>query len=189
MNVKDFVQYIPNAIPVDLCKTVVDSYKQSTSWRQHSWYNPKENALKHYSHDCEIVAPHDDKNISTQSTDIVFDITKQYIKEYCQKFNVAGMIKNHTYPRLNRYKVGTHMSPHFDHIQSIFDGEEKGIPILSTIGNLNRDYLGGELIFFRKDMLRMNIGDLVIFPSCFIYTHEITIVESGCRYSYVVWSY
>jgi len=81
------------------------------------------------------------------------------------------------------------MSPHFDHIQSIFDGEEKGIPILSVIGNLNRNYVGGELKFFRQDMLLMNVGDLVVFPSCFLYTHEVTAVEQGTRYSYVSWAY
>lgn len=192
MNIKDFVQYIPNALPIDLCDKIVETYQKSSIWKSHSWYNPKENKVKHYSNDCEILAPHECielENVSTQYVDSLFEITKKFITNYCQQFDVQGMIKRHTYPRLNRYQIGTHMSPHFDHIQSIFDGEEKGIPILSAIGNLNRDYKGGELVFFRKDMLRMNVGDLVIFPSCFIYTHEVTTVEDGARYSYVVWSY
>ena len=38
------------------------------------------------------------------------------------------------------------MRKHFDHIHSIFDGQYKGIPVLSFIGILNNNYLGGELV-------------------------------------------
>ena len=38
------------------------------------------------------------------------------------------------------------MKEHQDHIHSIFDGNEKGIPILSIVGNLNDDFEGSEFI-------------------------------------------
>ena len=187
-DLKDYILYLPGFLPVDLCASVVDTYADSKSWKQHSWYNPKEDRFNQYSHDCHILAPHEAEETEGMAN-YLHAATGEAIKQYCEKFTVNGMIKNRTYPRLNRYDVNTHMSPHFDHIQSIFDGEEKGIPILSVIGNLNRTYVGGELKFFRQDMLLMNVGDLVIFPSCFLYTHEVTPVEQGTRYSYVSWAY
>jgi hypothetical protein len=192
MMLKDYILYLPSFLPTGLCNQTVARYENSKSWKEHSWYNSKENRFNHYSHDCHILAPYDARDtegINSDLSDHLWSATKEAVNQYCEKFNVTGMIKNHTYPRLNRYNVGTHMSPHFDHIQSIFDGQEKGIPILSVIGNLNRNYEGGELLFFRNDMLRMNVGDLVVFPSCFLYTHEITSVVKGSRYSYVCWSY
>ena len=191
MNVKDYIEYLPNFLPLELCAQVLSAYSNSKNWKTHSWYNPKEDTFKNYANDCEILNPLDDveTGISQEYVDHLYLAAQAAVKFYCEKHGVSGMIKKHTYPRLNRYKTNTHMSPHFDHIQSIFDGKDKGIPILSVIGNLNRDYEGGELLFFRKDMLRLNVGDLVVFPSNFIYTHEITPVEKGTRFSYVCWSY
>ena len=39
--------------------------------------------------------------------------------------------------RFNKYIKGTQMRTHYDHIQSMFDGTMKGIPILSIVGLLN----------------------------------------------------
>ena len=37
------------------------------------------------------------------------------------------------------------MRQHHDHIHSLFDGQEKGIPVLSFILNLNDNYRGADL--------------------------------------------
>ena len=80
------------------------------------------------------------------------------------------------------------MENHCDHIHSMFDGERKGIPILSIVGVLNDDYEGGELIMFDGDKtISTKKGDLLIFPSNFLYPHRITPVTKGPRYSYVSW--
>ena len=36
----------------------------------------------------------------------------------------------------------------FDHIHSIFDGNIKGIPVLSVVGLLNDNYEGGDFVMF-----------------------------------------
>ena len=81
------------------------------------------------------------------------------------------------------------MQNHCDHIQSMFDGERRGIPILSIVGILNDDYEGGELIMFGDKKIDTKKGDLWIFPSNFLYPHEITPVIKGVRYSYVSWAW
>ena len=86
-----------------------------------------------------------------------------------------------------RYFPGQTMQNHCDHIHDIFDGERKGIPTLSIIGILNDDYEGGELIMFEDKKIDTKKGDLLIFPSNFLYPHKVTPVTKGVRYSYVSW--
>jgi len=90
---------------------------------------------------------------------------------------------------LNRYTPGTTMRTHIDHIHSLFDGRQKGIPVLSMIGILNEDYDGGELVFFDDYKIKTKTGDLIIFPSCFLYPHAIEEVTKGTRYSFVSWAW
>ena len=78
------------------------------------------------------------------------------------------------------------MALHADHIQSIFDGEKKGIPILSILGVLNNDYEGGEF-YLIDDIIDLKKGDVIIFPSNFMYPHKVEPVTKGTRYSYISW--
>jgi len=80
------------------------------------------------------------------------------------------------------------MRMHYDHIHSLFDGIHKGIPVLSFIGILNEDYTGGELII-NNQKINSKTGDIIIFPSCFLYPHEIKEVKKGTRYSFVSWGF
>ena len=78
------------------------------------------------------------------------------------------------------------MALHADHIHSIFDGERKGIPILSVLGVLNDDYEGGEFVLI-DEKIDLSKGDIIIFPSNFMYPHKVEPVTKGTRYSYISW--
>ena len=77
--------------------------------------------------------------------------------------------------------------PHCDHIHSLFDGERKGVPILSIVGALNNDYTGGEFIMWNEEKIELPAGSVMIFPSSFLYPHEVRPVITGTRYSFVQW--
>ena len=79
------------------------------------------------------------------------------------------------------------MNLHCDHIHTIFDGQRKGIPTLSLLGSLNDNYEGGDLILFDDFKIELEKGDLIIFPSNFLYPHRVEPVISGVRYSYISW--
>jgi len=81
------------------------------------------------------------------------------------------------------------MSKHCDHIHSLFTGNIRGIPILSIVGVLNDDYKGGEFIMFDNYEIKFKAGDLIIFPSIFLYPHLVKPVKKGIRYSFVSWCY
>jgi predicted 2-oxoglutarate/Fe(II)-dependent dioxygenase YbiX len=53
---------------------------------------------------------------------------------------------------------------------------------------LNDEYEGGEFAFFgRQMMIRSGKGSAIIFPSNFMYPHEIMPVTKGTRYSIITW--
>ena len=78
------------------------------------------------------------------------------------------------------------MALHADHIHSMFDGERKGIPILSVLGVLNDDYEGDEFVLI-DEKIDLSKGDIIIFPSNFMYPHKVEPVTKGIRYSYISW--
>ena len=81
------------------------------------------------------------------------------------------------------------MKEHCDFINSIFDGNIKGIPTVSVVGVLNDEYTGGEFVMFEDKEIKLNAGDILIFPSTFMYPHRVDPVKKGVRYSYVSWVY
>ncbi len=113
------------------------------------------------------------------------------IKEYIDRLDFkwfAGWT-GYTGLKFNKYTKNTTMKKHCDHIHDIFPGDPKGVPILSMVGLLNNDFEGGKFIMFEDKEIKLKQGDLIIFPSSFLYPHEVTPVKKGTRYSYVSWVY
>jgi len=81
------------------------------------------------------------------------------------------------------------MENHCDHIHTMFDGTRRGIPTLTVMAALNDDYQGGELVMFEDQPIELSTGDVIIFPSNFLYPHKIEPVTSGVRYSFVSWCF
>ena len=121
--------------------------------------------------------------------DFIIQNLHSTILEYIKSFKFDWFTKWEGYSGLKfiRYFPGQRMRNHCDHIQQIFDGSKKGIPILSIIGILNDDYEGGDLIMFEDKTIKTKKGDILLFPSNFLYPHEIAPVTKGVRYSYVSW--
>ena len=121
--------------------------------------------------------------------DFIVEKLRPAIGEYVEnlKFHWFGGWEGYTAIKFIRYHQGQEMVTHCDHIHSMFDGVRKGVPILSLIGILSNDYEGGELTFFEDKKIDTEKGDLLIFPSNFLYPHKVTPVTKGTRYSYVSW--
>ena len=53
---------------------------------------------------------------------------------------------------------------------------------------LNDNYVGGEFSFFNNQKkYDLKKGDLIMFPSNFMYPHEVLPVTQGVRYSIITW--
>ncbi|MED5270628.1 MAG: 2OG-Fe(II) oxygenase, partial [Pseudomonadota bacterium] len=114
---------------------------------------------------------------------------------YNQKFawpkseRTQQIMNKFTAVRFNRYQPGQIMRQHIDHIHSIFDGKEKGIPVLSFILNFNDDYEGADLFFWDNTAFKLGKGDIIMWPSNFLYPHGVTEATKGKRYSGVTWAW
>jgi hypothetical protein len=75
---------------------------------------------------------------------------------------------------------GHHFNIHADHGPAY-------VTTVSIVAYLNDDYEGGELHFPRFDLtIKPNKGDVVLFPSTFIYEHSSELMVSGTKYSVVI---
>jgi predicted 2-oxoglutarate/Fe(II)-dependent dioxygenase YbiX len=69
----------------------------------------------------------------------------------------------------------------------MFDGQRKGIPILSVLGALDDGYKGGEFVMWEDTVIDMPKGSVMVFPSNFMYPHKVNEITEGVRHSVVSW--
>ena len=189
-NIEHYIFHKKNFLDEKYCKNCIKELDKN-EWKQHDWYQYKTDSFD------AISGNNEPENIKQDwfSPEVAkideFIIQKLHstILEYVEsfKFNWFGGWNGYSQLKFIRYHPNQTMQNHCDHIHDLFDGEIKGIPILSIIGVLNDDYEGGELIMFEDKKIDTKKGDLLIFPSNFLYPHRIAPVTKGVRYSYVSW--
>ena len=189
-NIEHYVFQKENFLDEKYCENCIDELNKC-DWEKHEWYTPRTDLLNEISGDNEPEILNTEifsKNIK-EINDFIIQKLHSVIKEYIEslKFDWFDGWTGYSSIRFNRYSSGQTMLSHCDHIHDMFDGERKGIPILSIVGILNDDYEGGELIMFEDKKIDTKKGDLIIFPSNFLYPHKIAPVTKGVRYSYVSW--
>jgi hypothetical protein len=114
------------------------------------------------------------KNIWTECyealSNAVYDYCLEYNMHELQYWEVMNFVK---------YGAGQHFGEHTDHGYSY-------TATTSVVGYLNDDYTGGEIYFRLQDLkYKPEAGDVVIFPSNYIYPHTALPVENGIKYSLV----
>ena len=183
--VKDYIS-ITNYLTDDQCQKLIRLCKDKV-WTPHEWYNNQLHNAEKGSTDCMVSGS--DMNIN----EMLVSVIQQSIKDYQEKFvpqdiGSKTFVTKTTEIRLNKYEANKDMKTHVDHIHSIFDGERKGIPILSIVGLLNDDFEGGKF-YINNEEVKFNKGDIMIFPSNFMYSHGVKAITKGERYSYVTWAF
>jgi predicted 2-oxoglutarate/Fe(II)-dependent dioxygenase YbiX len=181
MNLIDYVGVYKNHINKSICEETVKQLNDKR-WVKHE-----------YAYGGGTVSYEDDLQISYDNVptkkiimDSIWDVTNQYVTKDLNCEWYSGW-NGFSEVRFNRYDENTQMRKHCDHIKYIFDGERKGIPTLTILACLNNDYTGGDLILFDDEKIQFNAGDVVVFPSNFLYPHRITPITKGVRYSCVSW--
>mgnify|MGYP003653447130 CR=1 FL=1 len=178
-----------NVIPKSLCRSLIEQCKES-HWTKHKWstYGQRDTEFSKQNKELDILSS------TTEQFKSLGPLIMKAIMLYQDKISWA---EGHCRPpwihrinqvRFNKYEIGTKMETHYDHIQSLFDGKLKGIPIISIVGLLNDNYEGGEFICRGKEV-KMERGDILLFPSNFIYPHGVNTLTKGIRYSFVSWAF
>ena len=190
---KDLIYYVKNNksfLSRDLCNKTIKELNllDSSVWKDHTFYNSFDNTSTKLSGEQELSVVYTNQ-ITTKK--IIMDNLWNAIDNYIRELNFSWFDgwTGYTDIRFNRYTLNKKMAEHCDHIHSMFDGQRKGVPILSVLGILNDNYSGGEFIMFKDVEIKLEQGDVLIFPSNFLYPHKVEPVTKGVRHSFISWVY
>ena len=189
-NLKDYILHLDNWIPKNIVDKSVSELSDNKTWQRHTYSNQKTFKRASKNKDKELDVCRGD-NLSNLKQ--IYDLTWKALEKYIVIDKISGNTfrgwRGFSQIRFNRYKKGQIMSRHSDHIVSLFTGEQRGIPVLSIVGVLNDDYEGGEFIMFDDYEIKFKAGDVIVFPSIFLYPHKVKPVKKGIRYSFVSWCF
>ena len=186
---KDLIHVEKGIIPANLCDYIIQDI-ETRPWKPHTWYNAQAN-----SYGSEETMELDVQGITAELQQLLTPIMINAGAAYNQKYaylrceRTTQIMNKFSSIRFNRYGSGQIMRQHHDHIHSLFDGNEKGIPVLSFILNLNDDYEGADLFFWENHVVPLGKGDIIMFPSLFLFPHGVTEAKKGKRYSAVSWAW
>tara|TARA_R100001163_G_C5059090_1_gene195744 strand:+ start:1628 stop:2203 length:576 start_codon:yes stop_codon:yes gene_type:complete len=189
-NLKNYILHLDNWIPKNILDKTLKELSKEKTWKQHSFVNPRTFELYNENGNKELdICYGNNLTYLKQLHELTWNALEKYIviKKIGEKhFNSW---QGFSQIRFNRYNKNQIMSKHCDHIKDLFEGERKGIPILSIVCVLNNNYKGGEFIMFDDYEIKFKAGDLIIFPSVFLYPHLVKPVKKGTRYSFVSWAW
>jgi hypothetical protein len=188
LNLKDYILKLNNWIPETIVKQTKLDLENDKNWKRHTYSDSKNSKILTHNGEKEL-------SVIVKNDITYFNEIHDFIWKALEKYIVKDKIGGDTFSgwsgfttiRYNRYMEGQLMDKHSDHIHTIFDGERKGIPILSILGSLNNDYEGGEFIMFDDYKIDLKAGDVLIWPSVFLYEHRVEPLKKGIRYSFVSW--
>ena len=181
-----------NIIPSDLCDSIIKDV-ETREWEPHQWYYNIDDS--HHSEETkELDIQFTNLELNKKLSPYVVEAGRKYNQNYAYKHpnsykRTGQMIYSFCPVRFNRYSPGQIMRQHHDHIHSIFDGKSKGVPVLSFILNFNDDYEGADLFFWEDTVVKLGKGDIIMFPSNWLFPHGVTEATKGKRYSAVTWGW
>jgi predicted 2-oxoglutarate/Fe(II)-dependent dioxygenase YbiX len=185
-NIESYLKVYQVLSEEECIKTVNALEEKDKEFQTHQFYNSAENTYHSYEHELSVTYS------QIETKDLIMEKIWNTLKKYVEDLDMKGWFvswNGYSEVRFNRYRTDTQMKLHCDHIHSMFDGQRKGIPTLSILGSLNNDYKGGELVFWGDKVVELKAGEIMIFPSNFLYPHEVKLVTEGTRYSYVSWAW
>lgn len=183
-DLKSYIKHTKNFLDLDVCeKTVIEM--NNIKFQEHKFGNSNNLISLSGSKELSVSWSYVSTKLNIESK--LYDAIIEYQKFIQPNIKIYSGFQGYSPIRFNKYSEDKQMALHIDHIHSLFDGTRKGIPILSMLGTLNEDYEGGDFVFFDNYKIKLNAGDLLIFPSIFLYPHKVEPVTKGIRYSYISW--
>jgi hypothetical protein len=183
-----YIVLVEDVLPAALADQILAEYKTTDDWITATTFGLTE------ARKCSSIGMSYESIISKnlgvrkQLDDMLFEVTADALKQY--KI-IAPPISKDTYfaekdtgYELLRYNTGDFYKEHTDAANVNNDPHR----ILSCSFALNDDYEGGEFAFFNRELVyKLKKGSCIMFPSSFMYPHEVMPVTSGTRYSIITW--
>ena len=182
-SVADYIIVIKNALTYPLCDAILEEFKNSDEWRDTVVGGGQ---VKKDIRNCETIVisyPHTiekNKKVRLKLDKYIFLSASKCIQEYNAKFSHCRIVEDSGYELL-KYPKGCFYKEHVDS----FKAQPRAV---SCSFILNDDFEGGEFAFFDRELkYKLEKGDALMFPSNFMYPHEVMPVTQGTRYSIVTW--
>ena len=181
-NLDDYIVVIDNAITPALCDAILAEYKNCNGWVNAVVKNGENLNIRN----CQTIGIsfnsiiEKNQEIRKKIDAYLFVSASGVIKQYNKKFVSCNIEQDSGYDLL-KYEVSGFYATHTDS----FKDRPRTV---SCSFILNDDYEGGEFAFFDRELkYKLKKGSCIMFPSNFMYPHEIMPVTSGTRYSIVTW--
>ena len=183
-SLKDFIKVFDNVLDSSICQIILNEYENCTEWKDTltgSGHDPN-------SRNCSVI-PISFQDIINKNPEIrqqidqsLFECVSDCIQKYTEETIKGDLeIKEDSGYELLRYFEGQFYVEHTDS----FKESPRAITFILSI---NDDYEGGEISFFNRELTyKLKQGSCIMFPSNFMYPHEIMPVTSGTRYSIITW--
>lgn len=182
-NIEDYIVVMEDVIPLELCDKILKEYADSNDWQTSTIATGDTNTNVRNTDIIGISANtviEKNSEVRKELDSNVFTYANKVINAYNQKFPTAMIQQDNGYDLL-RYKTGGFYVQHTDSFM------QQPRAVSCSIA-LNDDYEGGEWAFWnREKIVRVKKGSVIMFPSNFMYPHEILPVSKGTRYSIITW--
>jgi hypothetical protein len=184
---KDYIVVMNNIIPPPVADMIFAEYKKCDDWVNAITIDGENLNVRN----CATIGISFDniiqKNeiIRRKIDNTLYSVSSQALKEYNRNIpkipNNNYLASKDTGYELLKYETGGFYKEHLDF-------SETTPRSISCSFMLNDDYEGGEFAFFDRELkYKLKKGSCIMFPSNFMYPHEIMPVTSGTRYSIITW--
>ena len=182
-NLKGYIIVLEDILPHSVCDKILEEYAETDEWVQTVVGGGQVRLDVRSAQTIQMSADFVlNKNLELRKeldADVFSGVSKA-IQAYNTKFEHCRIEEDSGYELL-RYETGQFYTQHTDS----FKARPRAV---SCSLALNDDYEGGEFGFFGRELvIKAPKGGAVLFPSNFMYPHEILPVTNGARYSIITW--
>jgi predicted 2-oxoglutarate/Fe(II)-dependent dioxygenase YbiX len=181
---EDYIHIVKGALNYKLCDDILYEYKNSNEWEEA--VVGKNFEINKNKRNCQTIAisyPHviqKNNEVRRKLDNAIFDGAAKCIQEYNQQFPLCHIEEDTGYILL-KYSEGCFYKQHTDSFK-------QDPRFVSCSFMLNDNFEGGEFAFFNRELkYKLEKGDAIMFPSNFMYPHEVMPVTKETRYSIVTW--
>jgi len=185
-DLRDFIITIPNVLPPDEYYNLLDFCEETDQFQRVELFPPS-------SLDPNKVGKHGEDTFHQRGqrfsiklkSGLYFNLVKKAFS-----FGLKQSLNQYDFllPEIHRCVSGfwllKYCKDDFLTMHSDFEAESGSLTMSYCI---NDDYNGGELVFWDEYVIPNQKNTIHVFPSCFLYPHEVKPVKSGIRYSAITW--
>jgi hypothetical protein len=181
-DLRDYIVVFENIVSNELCDEIIEEYNNDSNFIPSTVSDGYRIDIRNSSYldmsNSFIIQQNQEKRKTIDGK--LFDCAGEAIKKYSTKFGRVCIQGDSGYTLL-RYQEGGFYSQHTDHFL-------QAPRIVSCSFTLNDDFESGEFGFFNRELVyRPPKGSALMFPSNFLYPHEVMPVTKGTRYSIITW--